>query len=100
MSFVNNRWILAGITSNGIGCALAGYLGIYTRVSHFISFINSNVDFPVTETRTVSLAPSIIKYNNNSNQSNFRENNGNMINKSIMIVIHCFSLLICFLFSY
>ncbi|CAF4080846.1 unnamed protein product, partial [Rotaria sordida] len=65
MAFVDKRWILAGISSSGKGCAQAGYLGIYTRVSSFISFINSNVDFPVAETGTVSLSPSIIKYNDN-----------------------------------
>ncbi|CAF2528240.1 unnamed protein product [Rotaria sp. Silwood2] len=46
MAFVNNRWVLAGITSRGNGCARVGYPGVYTRVSSFISFINSNVDFP------------------------------------------------------
>ncbi|CAF1203598.1 unnamed protein product [Rotaria sordida] len=81
MAFVDNRWVLAGITSSGKGCARNGYPGIYTHVSYFISFINSNVNFlmtettmvPVTETMTipmrqtttVSLAPSTIEYNNN-----------------------------------
>ncbi|CAF3040273.1 unnamed protein product [Rotaria sp. Silwood2] len=91
MAFVNNRWILAGITSDGIGCARAGYPGIYTRVSHFISFINSNVDFPVTQTTTVSLATSKIEHN--YNQSSSQGNNGNMINKSITFVILVFSFL-------
>ncbi|CAF4733896.1 unnamed protein product, partial [Rotaria sp. Silwood1] len=54
MAFVNNSWVLAGITSEGIGCAEAGFLGLYTRVSYFISFINSNVNFPMAETTTVS----------------------------------------------
>jgi secreted trypsin-like serine protease len=42
MAFVNNRWVLAGLTSSGYGCAEAGYPGVYTRVSYFISFINHN----------------------------------------------------------
>ncbi|CAF1033478.1 unnamed protein product [Rotaria sordida] len=98
MAFLNKRWIFAGITSNGEGCARAGYPGIYTKVSAFISFINSNVDFPVTEIRRVTLPPSIIEHNDN--RSNIIKNNGNMINKSIMIMMHCFSFLTCFLFFY
>lgn len=43
MAFVNNRWVLAGITSVGPGCARAGYLGIYTRVSRYIPFITTTV---------------------------------------------------------
>ena len=43
MAFVNNQWVLAGITSIGPGCARAGYVGIYTRVSSYISFITSTV---------------------------------------------------------
>jgi len=44
MAFVNNVWVLAGITSYGNGCARAGYPGVYTRVSSFIPFISSSVD--------------------------------------------------------
>lgn len=40
MTFVENRWVLAGITSNGYGCARKGYPGVYTRVSHYVPFIN------------------------------------------------------------
>ncbi|CAF3934950.1 unnamed protein product [Rotaria sordida] len=98
MAFVDNRWVLAGITSFGDGCAKEGYPGVYTRVSSFIPFINSNVDSPVTEITTVSSSPSTTGYNNN--QSSTIKNNGNMINKSIMIMIHCFSFLTCFLFFY
>ena len=41
MAFVNGVWVLAGITSAGVGCALPGYPGVYTRVSAYVSFINS-----------------------------------------------------------
>ncbi len=47
MAFVNNTWILAGLTSFGYGCAEAGYPGVYTRVSSFISFINTNINSSV-----------------------------------------------------
>ncbi|CAF3711377.1 unnamed protein product [Rotaria sordida] len=65
MAFVNRRWVLAGIASNGKGCGQVGYPGVYTRVSAFIPFINSNVDFPVTEPITDSSPPSTTEYNNN-----------------------------------
>ncbi|CAF4291172.1 unnamed protein product, partial [Adineta steineri] len=54
MAFVNNVWILAGITSFGYGCAQAGYPGVYTRVSSFIPFINSIVSFPFNTSVTSS----------------------------------------------
>ncbi len=54
MAFVNNTWILAGLTSFGYGCAEAGYPGVYTRVSSFISFINTNINSSVTDTTMIS----------------------------------------------
>jgi secreted trypsin-like serine protease len=41
MAFRDGRWILAGVTSSGEGCARAGYPGLYTRVSRFKSFIDN-----------------------------------------------------------
>lgn len=57
MAFVNNHWVLAGMTSFGTGCALAGYPGVYTRVSSFITFIDRNVVFPTTTTTTTTMVP-------------------------------------------
>ncbi len=54
MAFVNNTWVLAGLTSNGHGCAEAGYPGVYTSVSSFISFINTNTNSSVTDTTMIS----------------------------------------------
>ncbi|KAK2848576.1 hypothetical protein Q5P01_008410 [Channa striata] len=39
----NGRWVQAGITSFGIGCALAKIPGVYTRVSQYQSWINTQI---------------------------------------------------------
>jgi secreted trypsin-like serine protease len=41
MAFVNNLWQLHGLTSYGIGCALPGHPGVYTRVSYYTNWIKS-----------------------------------------------------------
>ena len=38
----NQSWVLAGITSNGTGCAEPLYYGIYMRVSKYLNFIKEN----------------------------------------------------------
>ncbi|WP_051309241.1 S1 family peptidase [Desulfogranum japonicum] len=43
MVYYNNKWRHAGIVSWGYGCALAGYYGVNTRTSQYISFIESYV---------------------------------------------------------
>ena len=55
MAFYNNRWVLAGLTSFGIGCAEARYSGIYTRVSYFVPYIVSiSNDSHVVSTTTAT----------------------------------------------
>ena len=36
----DGRWVLAGLTSYGIGCGWPGYYGIYARVSSFLDWID------------------------------------------------------------
>lgn len=50
MAFKDNRWVLAGITSSGVGCASPDYSGLYTRVSSYIGYIQNILDNPNTET--------------------------------------------------
>jgi len=39
MLFTDNRWILAGITSYGVSCALADHPGVYTRTSYYNNWV-------------------------------------------------------------
>jgi hypothetical protein len=40
MMFSDKQWYLVGITSYGIDCALADYMGVYTRVSSYEKYIS------------------------------------------------------------
>jgi secreted trypsin-like serine protease len=64
MAFVDDRWVLAGITSFGYECAQPGYPGVYTRVSAFISFIQSNTNISLLE----------LTVEGNYGQSNYKKN--------------------------
>jgi secreted trypsin-like serine protease len=86
MAFVDDRWVLAGITSSGYGCAQPGYPGIYTRVSAFISFIDSKINSLVTETTKISVPTSTT-----NNQPITIINHGNVIDKSVLTLVFCFS---------
>lgn len=53
------RWVLAGVTSFGVGCGLATYPGIYTRISAMLPWIASRV--PVAGTPGVPTAVSVLQ---------------------------------------
>lgn len=39
----DGRWILAGITSFGSGCAKPGFPDVYTRLSYYLPWIRAKI---------------------------------------------------------
>jgi secreted trypsin-like serine protease len=54
--FEDSRYILAGVTSWGDGCAFDNFPGVYARVTTYLSWIDNYVDFPAP--RFSSVRPS------------------------------------------
>lgn len=48
-SNLNSEWYLGGIVSHGIGCGRINEPGIYSKVSHFVPWINSIISKSPTE---------------------------------------------------
>lgn len=44
MLTTSKQWILVGITSFGLACALPGFPGVYTRVAVYHDWIQSNTN--------------------------------------------------------
>ena len=58
MFTLSNQWVLVGVTSNGIGCAQANYMGVYTRVAAFYNWLQATTGSAFTTSR--DLTPSDI----------------------------------------
>ena len=98
MVFANDRWVLAGVTSYGLGCGLTGLLGIYTRVSTFIPFIYSNTGLSTTATTTNLNSTSTNEPN--STDWNFGRNRSSILEKSILVYAFAFFLSVFLSSSY
>jgi secreted trypsin-like serine protease len=90
MSFVNNTWVLAGLVSEGMGCAQPGYPGIYTRVSRFIWYINAILNGTVVTTPATIAPTTTTTIKSNHTQ----QNNGNVMGKSTLMIIFYLSFLV------
>ncbi len=59
----SNQWVLVGVTSSGIGCGEAKYMGLYTRVDAFENWIRSYTNGALTTPRNLT-ASSIYPHTN------------------------------------
>lgn len=69
MSFYHGRWILSGLTSSGFGCAFSGYTGLYTRLSAFITFIETYINTSQLQPADIGNYTDISVTNNNNDQT-------------------------------
>lgn len=63
MMFTESRqWVLVGVTSYGIGCALPGFAGVYTRIAAYqkwIAMMTSNAYINATSFESAQVNPFI-----------------------------------------
>lgn len=94
----NHTWILAGITSNGDGCATAGQLGVYTRVSAYITFLTTNINtLTLTKITGVHTVIGVSTSQLQNNQSYLSQSHGNKVYGQTIIAIFWPLILVCFL---
>lgn len=59
MMFSQGRWLLVGITSYGMGCGLASYPGVYTRVASYRDWISCFLADDALCMKSVAFSPAM-----------------------------------------
>jgi len=91
MIFVNNTWILAGLTVSGIGCGQADYPGVYTNVAPYISFIEYVITYGKIPGETTSQTTTMLPTTSSKNSA---RNQKGLLCNSIFFFIFCLLIII------